>query len=86
MATPSNANPGAPARNAVMVNVSVADQTLADESRGIYVGGTGTLAVNMVGLGDAVSFTVPAAGVLLPIQCSKILKTGTSATLIVALY
>jgi hypothetical protein len=85
MAQPGSANPGSPARNAVAVDVSVVDQILATESRGIYVGTAGTLAVDMVGGGSAISFTCP-AGILLPIQCSKILNTGTSATNIVALY
>ncbi len=85
MATPSSANPGAPARNAVEVDVSAVDVTLDNESRGVFVGGAGTLSVNMVGDGAAVSFTCP-AGILLPIQCDKILNSGTSATLIVALY
>ena len=54
-------------------------------TRGIYVGGTGTLKVTMLG-GEAVTFTGLAAGVIHPIRASRIWSTGTSATTILGIY
>ena len=74
-----------PARSAVLVDVSAADQDISPDSRGIYVGGAGILEVNMADDGEAIVFTCP-AGTLLPIQCRTILNANTTATLIVALF
>jgi hypothetical protein len=72
-----------PARNAVAVTPN--DGTdLVFQSRYIYVGGAGTLSVIMAG-GQTVSFTC-AAGALLPIMADRVRATGTTATLIVALW
>lgn len=73
-----------PARAAVAVDVSVSDQALSPNSRGIYIGGAGTLEVLMADDSVAVQFEV-ASGTLLPIQCKKVLNANTTATLIVAL-
>lgn len=58
---------------------------LAYVTRGVYVGGTGTLKVTMLG-GEAVTFTGLAAGVIHPIRASRIWSTGTSATTILGIY
>lgn len=60
--------------------------TLADGVRGVWVGGAGDLAVILAGDTAAVTLSAVPAGVLLPIQPSKIMSTNTTATLIVALY
>jgi hypothetical protein len=71
-----------PARNAFAV--TPADSDLAQNTRGIYVGGAGTVVVTMVGSGTAISFTVP-AGTILPL-CVKRIAAASTATLIVGLY
>ena len=52
--------------------------------RGIYVGGSGDLAVHDLD-GDAVTFTNLAAGVVHPISAKKVLSTGTTATGIIGI-
>lgn len=58
---------------------------LAYDSRAIYIGGTGDLAVEFQG-GESVIFSGCPAGLLLPIRCTKVKATGTTATLIVAIW
>lgn len=65
--------------------VTPSDSTdITRNSRGIYVGGAGNLAVTMVGGGN-VTFVGVAAGTILPIRVSRVLSTSTTATSIVAL-
>jgi len=54
-------------------------------TRALYVGGAGTVTVTMYGSGSNVAFEV-VAGAILPIRVTKVLSTGTDATLIVALW
>lgn len=70
-------------RNAAAVTPSDS-AALPNPAQALYVGGTGTVTVLTIG-GQTTTFTVP-AGVLVPIACSQIFATGTSATLIVALW
>jgi hypothetical protein len=58
---------------------------LAAETRAIYVGGAGDLAVTLAS-GDTVTFAGLGAGSLLPVRIRKVLATGTSATGLVGLY
>lgn len=58
---------------------------LPDPTRGLYVGSTGNVKVDMVS-GGTVTFTAVPAGVLLPIQVERVYATGTTATSIIALY
>lgn len=58
---------------------------LAHPTRGIYVGGTGNLSVILRG-GDTVTFQNLVAGIIHPIQASRIRSTGTTATGIIAVY
>ena len=51
----------------------------------IYVGGTGNLSVQTIE-GRTVAFKAVPKGTILPIYCTQVFKTGTSATDIVALY
>lgn len=58
---------------------------LAVNTRGIWVGGTGAIAVIMEG--DSASVTLAAVPVgLLPIAAKRVLSTGTTATNLIALY
>lgn len=53
-------------------------------SRAIYIGGAGDLRVMSIA-GDTVTFVGVPAGSVLPIRCSRVLSTGTTATNLVAL-
>jgi hypothetical protein len=56
--------------------------------RAIYVGGAGNLAVNTAPAGGtAIVFTAPAIGSIIPLELNegRIMATGTTATLLVAL-
>lgn len=65
------------------VSVTPSDATNIGPFRAIYVGGTGDVAVKMLGDGANVTFSNLAVG-WHPIQGTRILATGTSATDIVA--
>jgi hypothetical protein len=73
----------APARRAAAVTLS--DSTVLENTRGVYVGGAGDLKVSMVEGGD-VTFSAVPAGTVLPIQITKAWSTGSTATLVLALY
>jgi hypothetical protein len=55
-------------------------------TRGIYVGVSGDVKVQMVKSGDALLFKNVQAGTLLPIRVKKVYSTDTTATNIIALY
>ena len=74
-----------PAVGAEEVDVSAADDTLDQESRGIYVGTSGDLKVDMAD-GSTVTFTSLAAGVIHPLRVVKVYMTGTTAGSIIAVY
>lgn len=57
---------------------------LADLPKALFVGGAGTITLIAADDSTSVQLTV-AAGALLPIRAKRVLATGTSATLIVAL-
>jgi hypothetical protein len=55
-------------------------------ARGFYIGGAGTITIQHSRANpDTCQYTVP-AGYLLPVAGVRVAVTGTSATLIVALY
>lgn len=58
---------------------------LAQVTRGIYVGVSGDLKVDMVA-GGTVIFVDLAAGMIHPIAAKRIYQTGTDATSIIGLY
>lgn len=74
----------ASARGIVAIDVSSVDQTLAPPCRGIMVGVTGNVAVQMA---DGTSGVLPALapGSIYAVCARKILHTGTTATGIIAL-
>lgn len=55
-------------------------------TRGIYVGVTGNVKVDMSGGETAITFVGLAAGVIHPIRAVRIYSTGTTATSIVGVY
>jgi hypothetical protein len=61
---------------------------LTKNARAIYVGtpgATGSLVVQMAGDGSQVTFVGIPAGTVLPIQVSRVLATGTTASTILGL-
>jgi len=58
---------------------------LADVTQAIYVGGAGVLVVIMQG-GQTVTFSGIAAGTVLEVRASRVKATGTTATLLLALW
>lgn len=73
-----------PYRGALTVTKS--DSTVfAAETRGVYVGGTGDVAVTMFDKTTVVFKSVP-DGALLPIAVTQILSTNTTATNMLALF
>jgi hypothetical protein len=79
---------GDPARDAIEFT-GTADVTLATHSRAIYIGGAGTLKVDMLGhdgtTGATVTFAGCLVGTILPICITKIYDTGTTASGVVLL-
>lgn len=67
------------------INVTPSDSTVLAQTRGIYVGGAGNVAVTMAD-GTAVTFNALAVGVVHLLSVSQVKATGTTATNIVALY
>lgn len=66
--------------------VTPSDTTLIN-CRAIYIGGAGNIALSTSPAATAVTFTAPPVGTILPINLDggRIMSTGTTATLIVAL-
>lgn len=60
------------------------DSDFSLPTRGLYVGGGGTLVLTMIG-GETVSFVAVGAGTILPVRARRVLQTGTTATDIVGL-
>jgi len=72
-----------PARDAEAITPDDATD-LGAATRGIYVGGSGSLQVQMVS-GQTVVFNNVQAGIVYPLRVSRILATGTTAAGLVAL-
>ena len=78
--------PKAPTLASRAVAVTKSDVTVYDPPlSGLWVGGTGNVAVVPAGQDNAVSFLAVPAGNFLPVVVSQVLSTGTSATNIVGL-
>lgn len=68
--------------------VTTSDVTVLTGVRGLYVGGSGNVTVEMLNpesLSATVTFSAVPAGTVLPIAVERVLQTGTTATNIVAL-
>lgn len=74
----------APARRGFAITASDAVD-LAAETRAIYVGSGGTLAV-ILSSGDTVVLAGLTGGTILPLRISRVLATGTTAGDLVGLY
>jgi hypothetical protein len=59
--------------------------SLTGITRAVYVGGAGNITAIMSN-GDAVLFTAVPVGTMLPIRCTRINATATTATLLIAMY
>lgn len=56
-------------------------------SRALFVGGAGSLAVELVGQpGSVITMSQVQPGVIYPLRVSKVLATGTTATNIISLW
>jgi len=72
------------AHGAKLVTPSDSDD-LADEARGIYVGGAGDVRVVTRNGDDEIFFGVP-VGFIIPCYITKVFATGTDATNLLQLY
>lgn len=68
------------------VAVTPSDTTVLAPTRGLYVGGTGNVTVDFADGTTSVLLTAPALGIIHPISVVKVKSTGTTATVIVAIY
>lgn len=75
---------GQPAVHAVAVTTHDTNE-LGYVTRALYVGGAGNVEVVMQG-GETVVFSAVPVGAVLPIRVKQVKATGTTATLILALY
>ena len=67
------------------VAVTPSDSTTFNQTRAIYIGGAGNIAVTMAD-GTAITFNALAVGVVHLLSVKQVKATGTTATNIVALY
>ncbi len=77
-----------PAHNGYAVTPSDANE-LPIYSRYLYVGGAGNVTAVLAGDSEAtgaITFTAVPVGTVLPVRAKMVKATGTTATLIVALY
>lgn len=75
---------GNPAEGALTVTPS--DSTpLTQDVRALYIGGTGDVTVKTTNA-ETVSFIAVPTGFILPIRCTHVMETGTTAEFIIALY
>lgn len=74
-----------PARSAAVVTPHDTND-LTEQTRGILVGVTGDVKVDMLGTGTAVVLPNLAAGVVHPFQVTRIYSTDTTATEIIGVW
>lgn len=65
--------------------VTTSNTTNIAPTRGLYIGATGNVVVDMA-YGTTITFVDVQGGTILPVQVTRIYATGTTATSIVALY
>ncbi len=80
-----NANIFAASGKAYTIYQASSQTTIGNQGCNLYIGGAGNVKVTTIG-GDIVTFTAPTVGQVLPVQVIKLHATGTSATLIDALW
>lgn len=74
-----------PASNAFAITPSDTDD-LPQYTRGLYVGGAGTVVVLMADDEATVAFVAVPTGSLLPLRVQRVMNGGTTATNIVGVY
>lgn len=67
------------------VAVTPSDSTVLPTTRALYIGTAGNVAVVMADDQNSVTFVAVMAGSILPVQVTKVLATGTTASNIVAM-
>lgn len=68
-----------PLKSIVAVDISSTDDTLASQSRAIYVGTSGDIKLE-TSMGSTVTLPSLAAGIWHAVECVKVFKTGTTAS------
>lgn len=71
--------------NSYIIYQASAQTGLGNQGANLYVGGAGNVAVTTIG-GDDVTFNAVPIGTVLPVQVLKLKSTGTTATLVNALW
>jgi hypothetical protein len=79
------ATANAPASHAAVITPSNTTD-LATATRGLYVGVSGDVKVDMLGGEAGVTFIALAAAVIHPIRVTRVYATGTTASSILGLY
>lgn len=76
-----------PSDRGEVVNISATDHTMAGGPfcRGIYVGVGGTVIVRMYGSATNLTFLNVPDGYILPVRADKVIRSGTTASNMVAL-
>ena len=74
----------APAYSAYEITPNDSTDLPAGDTRAIYIGGDGNLAV-ITAAGNSVTFVGLKAGSVLPVRASRVKSTGTTATSLIAL-
>jgi hypothetical protein len=72
-----------PYESAIVITPS--DTTILEPTRALYIGGVGDVTAIMKDGRSALFSAVP-VGTILPIECTKVMSTGTGATLILGLW
>lgn len=66
--------------------VVTSDTASLKPTAGLWVGGPGNVTVEMAGDGGSALFPGVSAGTMLPISVTRVMATGTTATLITAVW
>jgi hypothetical protein len=87
IATPNATSfPARPGIYDAALTVTTSDANTYSVPVAIYVGGTGNVTVTPSSGGADVVFTAVPAGAILPLRVTAVKATGTTATLMIALY
>lgn len=88
---PYHEDHAAPASQAGVIDPSGGDVALTQPTRGLYVGGSGDVKVDMAGAtgasdGIGITFPTMAGGVIHALEVIKVYQAGTTATGLRAVY